>query len=1293
MIGYFYVILLANIIWSSSAQCPITIKAPCSCSSTRYEPVSIHCDKADSLESVLRALANPPQYIDSLIISNTPIDSVPEGIFAGLTIRRLILQNNGLREIQKGAFTGKLSDSIEQLEIRTNELEKIPEDGITELRNLESLVISDCQIINVPDYTFLHYHSRNRLKKLDLSDNKISTLPAQSLLGLDNLETLILDKNLFTSVPTEALKNVVTLEDLSMSVNKISQILPGALPLPNLKSLSLEVNQIESMKAEVLQQASGLLYLYLSNNRFSVIDPKMFYYVSQLKVLAMSHNVAIKIIPFNAFQYTPSLIRLEMTDCSIGTIEQGTFHNTPKIQVIALAQNKLKRIGVSMFNTLPYVQSIDLKQNEITLVDDYAFSRLKMLQKLDLSSNQLQSLPVNTFFETFGQGSFSVLKVLYLYDNPWHCDHQILWLTTWLRQSLDLQITAPGNAPARCIQPSELMGIDLRNADSMIQAITITTKKPVKPGSPMRAINAGNIDDWNNFKSTLQPIDRETAPVVVTPWTTTVIIIIGIIVLLFALALSIILLVNHCAKRQSRKMRSQSSSDRGDFGIDSSTASGFASLYGSSGMLTCDARRIYAGGLPRQPYDAELGLIKWLILNRTSIPHLPSNYFNGLYIRRLDLVQNGMQSLDAEAFAGLGSTLQELHIQKNNLTRIPVSALSKLNSLLRLDLSENNFHSLEELDALPPLTKLYDINLARNKINGVHKTFFDANKNNLQTINVGHNQIKTVPASALRGFRKLIALHLHNNRITELPKLSFMNLPVLNLLNLASNKIETIDKQAFLNVPKLKYLYLTDNRLKTILPYQFNIFEELDMIDLSNNQITNLPPNAFSGLASIKQIYLTENHIETIADRAFANSSLTILILENNKIQEVTPNMFDGMFALQKLSLKENQIKVVDPNAFRNTTSLTMLDLSKNQLIDLAPSTFLSQLNLLMVDLSENRLIRTPYGAFSRHVSTVILKENPLVCNERIHMLQQGLGVYIPNSEDKICAGQKSIAETIASESPAGSVFKTENVEDGDFLKQLTQINPMQLGANTVPIPVATNSMPKVNSPINIQSIPQNGGSSIIRPINSSPVNVPEQLNGQIPTESEKETTKPEMNSTISGEKKNIPYPNDPDHPDNHPERYYPLPVPFLHPPTKMHPAYTITQTLPPTIVIADDSTEKARVDFEETRTPKVKNEKFEEPSKPSFFTNEANEGEKKAYELDDQQTASKAKQQMPMTLIIICLSTVAIVMIAVFVGLCVARQRSGHFIGSSSSSTTARSNAQFVAQMNQMYGTLPHQR
>ena len=37
-----------------------------------------------------------------------------------------------------------------------------------------------------------------------------------------------------------------------------------------------------------------------------------------------------------------------------------------------------------------------------------------------------------------------------------------------------------------------------------------------------------------------------------------------------------------------------------------------------------------------------------------------------------------------------------------------------------------------------------------------------------------------------------------------------------------------------------------------------------------------------------------------------------------------------------------------------------------------------------------------------------IFLENPLVCIERIHMLQQGNGVFIPNNEDKICGPSQS---------------------------------------------------------------------------------------------------------------------------------------------------------------------------------------------------------------------------------------------------------------------------------------------
>lgn len=67
----------------------------------------------------------------------------------------------------------------------------------------------------------------------------------QSLLGLEDLRILALDKNLFTEIPTESLRSLVTLEEFSMGVNHIKSIPIGALPLPNLKSLSLEVNQVK----------------------------------------------------------------------------------------------------------------------------------------------------------------------------------------------------------------------------------------------------------------------------------------------------------------------------------------------------------------------------------------------------------------------------------------------------------------------------------------------------------------------------------------------------------------------------------------------------------------------------------------------------------------------------------------------------------------------------------------------------------------------------------------------------------------------------------------------------------------------------------------------------------------------------------------------------------------------------------------------------------------------------------------------------------------------------------------
>lgn len=79
-------------------------------------------------------------------------------------------------------------------------------------------------------------------------------------------------------------------------------------------------------------------------------------------------------------------------------------------------------------------------------------------------------------------------------------------------------------------------------------------------------------------------------------------------------------------------------------------------------------------------------------------------------------------------------------------------------------------------------------------------------------------------------------------------------------------------------------------------------------------------------------------------------------------------------------------------------------------------------------------------------------------------------------------------------------------------------------------------------------------------------------------------------------------------------------------------------------------------------------------------------------YELDEETKPQKSTRAMSTTIIFVCLVTVSIVMIAVFIGLCVARRRAIRMSGSiSGTDSTSRSNAYMAsvqaAQMNAIYG------
>ncbi|KAK6041603.1 leucine Rich repeat-containing domain protein [Cooperia oncophora] len=265
-------------------------------------------------------------------------------------------------------------------------------------------------------------------------------------------------------------------------------------------------------------------------------------------------------------------------------------------------------------------------------------------------------------------------------------------------------------------------------------------------------------------------------------------------------------------------------------------------------------------------------------------------------------------------------------------------------------------------------------------------------------------------------------------------------LEALNFLNLPGNRITEINRQAFLNVPQLQYLYLTNNQISRLVPHQFASFNQIEMIDLTNNNITDIPDECIARLPQLRQLFLGGNRIRTIGKNAFANTSVAILSFVNNELTEIREGMLDGMVGLQSVAFRSNKIKSVHPNAFYSSPSLITIDLSDNEITELSPSTFLAQLNLQLIDLRNNKLTKTPYAALNHRVGTVFLQENPLVCTEKIHMLQDGVAVYDSNGIDLICGGRPTSTTTtspiIVHKLPSSKSYSTSDVKPSGAFQQ-----------------------------------------------------------------------------------------------------------------------------------------------------------------------------------------------------------------------------------------------------------------
>ncbi|KAJ8381623.1 hypothetical protein SKAU_G00024010 [Synaphobranchus kaupii] len=276
-------------------------------------PSAMYCDGRG-----LKSIPSIAPGIKYLYLQNNQIEEIKAGAFDNVTdLRWLILDNNRIAssKVEKGAFD-KLA-SLERLLFSYNELTE-PVGPLA-----KSLI------------------------ELKMIGNKISKIPAEMMLGLENLTSFHLQENeLTTEGIIGAFEGLKSLHYLDISQNKLGK-LPAAMP-KSVQMLYADNNNIDSLLKDYLEKLPQLQYLRIAHNALTDSGiPAGVFNVSSLIELDLSFN-KLESIP----EVNENLENLYLQVNDISKFDLGSFCkvigpvNYSKLRHLRLDGNHLTRSSV-----------------------------------------------------------------------------------------------------------------------------------------------------------------------------------------------------------------------------------------------------------------------------------------------------------------------------------------------------------------------------------------------------------------------------------------------------------------------------------------------------------------------------------------------------------------------------------------------------------------------------------------------------------------------------------------------------------------------------------------------------------------------------------------------------------------------------------------------------------------------------------------------------------------------------------------------------------------------------------
>ena len=810
--------------------------------------LSVLCSQQDT-GSLPPAAFSSLTSLRHLSLQGCVLDSLPASVFQGLS-SLLSLQVSSLSPSPLRLAPGSLAHlpSLRSLDLSQSSVRSLPEAELCRLSSLTSLNISLSEVGSVHDLGVspsLHTDCLPALHTLDISNNELSMVEADSLLSWPSLNTLDLSHNYIRFVSENVFANSSLLNTLRMGNNQMSHLPPSLLAGLPLRELQLANNSLSSLPSSLLAHhtdlelldlsgniltASGLpanltaglhnlLELDLCSNQLTELSSELTAPLQNLQVLKLCSN---QLTNLNLSPAMGNLLDLDLSSNLLSSLAPASLAPFSQLAYLSLARNSLAQLPPSTFLHTPELLVLDLSHNQLSALP-VALQHLTALQTLDISNNAVSEIHQDTI------GHLASLWRLQLNGNKLEAISRATLATLASLQILDLsnnrlQQVEPGtfsnNARLRAVRldSNRLTGIAglfagvseltwLNVSDNNIQAFDYSEVPLTLSWLDLSHNSVARLDSHADLRAShisyldasfnkLQRIDTTSFPPSVE---------------------TLLLNDNKISEVSPYSFFHLSQLVKADLSVNEITSLAENSLRLSAETLltpsfnlggnpiACNCHMQWfqginqGAGLARYPHIVDLESIYCQLMNtaaKTFIPLVearPDQFLCQYQTHCFSLCQCcQFDSCDCEMTCPAGCACYHDNSWSKNIIQCSNSDYTGLPTGMPMDATEI---SLDGND----LTQLRSHSLIGRK--------------NLRVLHLNNSNIERIENKTFNGLKSLRSLHMEDNRIHELKGFEFNGLTNLRELYLQGNLISSIHNATFAGLKSLEILNIAGNAI------------------------------------------------------------------------------------------------------------------------------------------------------------------------------------------------------------------------------------------------------------------------------------------------------------------------------------------------------------------------------------------------------------------------------------------------------------------------------------------------